>query len=227
MANLFPIRIEVEETAVGGVLRMLKRHPGIARVHLDLELDDKKVPRSNGTNGHGGVRRGIDIPPVNSVIIAELMTGQKNLAYLKEKVVEAGGHEKSVSSALYTLQKRGLTESAGVGLHRLTPKALEELQHKAPAPAESLQLPAPAPAARAKREQGKTIDFVLQSVRDGLTRSEMRKAGEEKHFTERMIDGAITRLKDKEQIMAAGTEQGVYKLTPIKPAKKQHPKPST
>ncbi len=218
-ATLFPIMLEVEETAVGAVLRLVKDYPGIAKVHLDLDNVGKKPGKRIGENGTVRASHNPDAPPAKSVIITELSSGPKNLQHLRTTYAELGGRAGSVSSALYDLQKKGVTESAGVGLHRLTPEAMEEM--KAQQPVATVALPAPD-----KKDRTASKTFVLKAVEDGLSRAEMRVKGEPLGIGERMIDGALTRLKVAKVIIPYGNEPGRFKLVPAKPPKSKSKTPT-
>lgn len=213
MATLFPILIEVESPQVGDVLILLNKTAGIAKVHLDFDAIGKKPGKrikGENLNGHGGGRiKNPNAVPTKSVIITELMTGPKNLDHLKQKLVEAGGAAASVSTSLYELQKKGVTESAGVGLHQLTERAMAEMKAQ--------QAPQLLPPSKPSR--GDSRPFTLQAIKDGLSRSEMRAKGEPLGITDRMIDGALTRMK-KEKLIGATGEPGRFKIVPAKAARK-------
>src|SRR5262245_13653027 len=48
MPKLFGMTIEVEEIAVGRVMRLLNATPGVAKFHLDMDREKKPVGRPNG-----------------------------------------------------------------------------------------------------------------------------------------------------------------------------------
>lgn len=209
MATLFPIILEVEETAVGAVLRLLKDYPGVAKLHLDLDNVGKKPVRRNGGGRLPRTPKSPDAPRVNDVIIGELLSGQKNLAHLKEKVVATGGSVRSVDAALHVLRTKGIAESAGIGIHRLTERAMQELGSKAK-PETSLHLPAPTTVAA---QRGVSLGFVRECIGNGMDRAAMRATGEPLGINARMIDGAITRLKARKEIAKDGDTPGLYRLT--------------
>jgi len=221
MATLIPLMLEVEPHALGGVLLKLKDLPGV-KIHLDLDgagpRPAKRIAKSvsRGNGHHPRTKKNPDAPSGKTIIITELMSGQKNLDHLKAKFAEHNLSSGNVSSTLHVLTQKGITEHIGSGLYRLSEKALKEFQQEAPPPSEALQLPAPV-APKVKR--GDSIPFVLKGIAEGKTRLEMRRAGEPLGLTERMIDGALTRLKAKKLITAVEDVPGSFKLVPQKTPK--------
>lgn len=209
--TFFPILLEVEADSVGKVLLLLKDQPGI-KIHLDLDGVAKKGIRRDRRQ-----KRNPDTPRAKDIVIAELMTGQKNLQHLRDKFREHELSANNVSTTLYELAEAGITESAGPRVHRLTERALSELQPNAPPPAESLQLPSPAPETKLKR--GESRGFVLRGIAEGKTRFEMMKAGQLIGIGERMIDGALTRLKNEKLIVKNPVAPGAYSIAPAKTGK--------
>src|SRR6185295_11998196 len=175
---LFPILIQVEESAVGRVLRLLNGYPGIAKMDLNLDGVPKKQGHKNGADAPNGNAKNHHVPRAVDVIVGELRSGQKNLSHLKAAYEAVGGKGSSLSSALYMMQKNGITESAGSGIHKLTDKALAELNA-----AEVPQLPPP------NKPQTKSRDFVLQKIGEGKALIEFGKEGVALGYTERAIAG--------------------------------------
>ncbi len=202
MPTLIPVHLEVEAEALGPVLLLLNGVPGVHGIAPNLDAAGKK-PKRNGSNGAEHTPRPRSGINVSAIIIRELMSGQKNLQHLKDTVEKEGGAALSVSSALHTLSKKGVTSIVSAGVHALTEEAMErinaEQQRDAPP-----QLPAP--------KRGDSRPFVLKSVEQGMTRLEMTKAGQQIGIGERMIDGALTRLKAEKAIHAIGP--GQFKLGP-------------
>jgi hypothetical protein len=219
MATSFPILLEVEPTALGGVLLKLKDLPGV-KIHLDLDKAGrpKKVasrPAAEHNGHHPRTKKNPDGPSGKTIIITELMSGQKNLAHLKAKFEEHSLSSGNVSSTLHAMTEKGITDHIGPGLYRLSEKALKEFQQEAVL-AEALQLPPPTDA---KAKRGDSVSFVLKGISEGKTRSEMIKAGEPLGINERMIDGALTRLKAKKLIAAVEDAPGHFNLVPQKTPK--------
>lgn len=208
---LFPITIHVEESAVGPVLRLLNKYPGVAK--LDLNLDAIPGPKGN-KNGSSSAPSDHAQNPNGAVsaIIAELRTGQKNIAHLKAVYEAAGGSRKSTSSALNVLQRKGITEIVGHGVHKLTERALAglmaaERQHTNP-------IALPAPKAQSTR------DFVLDGVGHGKTRSELVTAGVAAGLTAKSVISMLNRLSLTDKLIE-NVSRGVYRLKnrPNKPTK--------
>lgn len=213
---LFPIMIEVEEPAVGSVLRLLKDYPGIAKLHLDLDNVGKKPIKRQSHSG-SRQKRDPEAPRGKDIIITELLSGPKNLQHLRDRLAAYQMSSGNLSSALNELRRAGITESGGAGVHRLTQRAMDELKPRLAD--ESAQISAP----KANGEKIKSIDFVLDGLRKGMSRAEIRRAGEPIGINERMVDGALTRLKVN-KLITRGDEEGHYKLTAK--ATKDEPKQS-
>jgi hypothetical protein len=121
MPKTFPIMIEVEEIALGPVLRRLNEMPGIAKLHLDL--------------GHGGA--GKDRPEQG----ASHAVAKASASSLDEAAVKllAGGpmHIRAISAGLggarsraygvmTRLRVKGLAQPGdGPGMHQLTSKGVK------------------------------------------------------------------------------------------------------
>src|SRR5258708_2135645 len=81
---LFSIAIDVEESALGNVLRLLNRTPGVAKFHLDLDtLSKKSVPKNGAGPGSGKYERDKDGPSNKDIVILALVDGPKNLEFLR------------------------------------------------------------------------------------------------------------------------------------------------
>jgi hypothetical protein len=112
MAKLFPIMIEVEEIALGTVLRKLNEMPGIAKLHLDLG----KGGEGNGKKPleHAAAARG----EKNSQKLAGLLAGGP--MHIKEITAALGGPRSRGYQAAYELKRQGIAEKGGgPGMYRL------------------------------------------------------------------------------------------------------------
>jgi biotin operon repressor len=141
----FPLLIEVEDPALASVLRLLSKYPGVSKVHMDLD----NLPGPRGTMpGLPRKKRNPELPPIQDVIIASLINGPKNNAELEAELKRVGhdGTKGQVSGTLNALRSKGITESGGPGIHKLTQMAMDKLVG-APTPA----LP---PPARGKIKRG-------------------------------------------------------------------------
>ena len=152
MPKLFSIRLDVEEIALGGVLRRLNDIVGVARIHLDLdrggegagrkELEKAAVEKGNDT----GTNR-------QAAVVKFLMQGPK---HIREITALLGGKATRAYGVMTGLRKQGLSEPGeGSGMHQLTQRAKAQL---GAVPA----LPAPAtvkrgPGGRAAQGSGPII----------------------------------------------------------------------
>lgn len=188
MPKTFPIMIEVEEIALGPVLRKLNDMPGIAKLHLDLghggqgagkkQLEQHAAKRAS--NGDG-----------QQAAIKLLMSGPKHIREISEAV---GGAKTRAYGVMTQLRKQGLAEAApGKAMHQLTKKAMAQLGGARP-PA----LPAPAvnhgPGGRASPGAG---NIVLRRVlNDGpLTPAEVRTRAAEHGMSAKSVSGVLDRAK--------------------------------
>jgi hypothetical protein len=135
MSKLFPIILQVEEIAVGSVLRKLNEMPGVAKIDLNL--------------GHGGEGAGKKALTEASSAIAAKGTIEKAIANLllsrgamalKDITATLRANNSTVHNALTRMRKKGLTESYGRGIHRLTLTSRNIPEHGLAPP---LALPAP------------------------------------------------------------------------------------
>jgi hypothetical protein len=155
MAKTFPIRLEVEEIALGSVLRRLHDMPGIAKLDLDL---------GHGGNGKGreqlqsaaAAMRGEGI---EQSIITQLMAGPKSNKELRD-ILQVSAHK--LSYHLTKMRKQKVIKSDGHGRQQIGPALIMEM--KAPA----IALPAPqikrGPSGRASPGSG---PILLRSALDG------------------------------------------------------------
>jgi hypothetical protein len=126
MPKTFPILIEVEEIALGSVLRKLHDMPGIAK--LNLQLDH---------GGQGAGRRQLDEAAATKrlknggsqkAVLDFLTNGPKHIDEISAIV---GGKKSRAYGVMNQLRKQGLTVSGGHGMHALSHKLVPAL----PAPA--------------------------------------------------------------------------------------------
>lgn len=206
MPKTFPIMLEVEEIALGTVLRKLNDMPGIAKLNLNLghggEGAGKKqleqaaqATRTNGTDNR-------------QKVVKFLMEGPKHIREISALV----GGEKSRSYGIMTqLRKQGLSESAeGAGMHQLTKKARAQLGVAVPA------LPAPAPANVTHGPGGRASpgsgNIVLAAIlmSGPKTPADVRAAAAEKGISPKSISGVLDRAKKNGFIKKNGSG---YELT--------------
>src|SRR4051812_31501931 len=113
----FPILIEVEDSALGSVLKMLNGYPGISKLHLDLDA----------VNGPRGARKGVPQKPrhqrenggpsTNDITIAFLMkNGAQKNSTIGGELAKHGFSKTSAPSVLNTLKEKGIVHGVGDAL---------------------------------------------------------------------------------------------------------------
>ena len=209
MPKTFPIRLDVEEIALGTVLRKLNEMPGIANLHLDLghggqgpgrkQLEQHSAaPKSNGK--HGG----------HEIAAKLLMDGPKHIREIAKAV---GGVKSRAYTVMTKLRKDGLTEAAeGAGMHQLTKKARTQLGlvKALPAPATPTKV-THGPGGRARPGSG---NIVLKAIltEGPKTSSEVRASAAEMGVSPKSITGVLDRAKKAGLIKRLANGSG-YELT--------------
>ncbi|WP_172627144.1 helix-turn-helix domain-containing protein [Bradyrhizobium ivorense] len=207
--------IEVEEVALGPVLRRLNDMPGIAKLHLDLgqgaaaRTEEKKaLARPSGGSGRGGSGE-----TALAKAVAVLMHGQKTVAELS---AEIGGPKTRVYGAIHQLKGKGLVEMVDKGTYKLTDKALAELNAAQSGKPPSLPKPE-APASVAKTPSGRAKpgsgNIVLRAALDAgpVSPTDLRQHMAAKGMSEKSISGVLDRAKRDGLIKRNGSE--LYELT--------------
>lgn len=153
MATL-PIYLEVEDVAVGPVLIVLRRMPGIIKMNLDLE---KGAPTAPAMPRSGKIN--------NEQLTIAVMMKSGGPIHVQTLMRELGGTKSRAYSALHQLKKKGVVKSLGAGNWELTEKAKRQLINGDASPK---LLPAPAngkshkAAGRARR--GNARDIMLRTL---------------------------------------------------------------
>lgn len=211
MPKTFDIRLEIEEIALGAVLRKLNEMPGIVRLHLDLERGGEGAGRKQLEDAAKTMHSGRETLSVR--LVQSLVDGPKNVQQLHEAI---GGIRQSIYGALNYLRKQGLTEPGeGYGVHRLTQKAQAQmgLVKSLPSPADPAAAEIkPTPTGRNSRGSGNAI---LKEILSGgpKTRSDIRALANEKGFSERSIGGVLDRAKRDGLVKKLNGFNGGYELT--------------
>lgn len=213
MPKTFPIMIEVEEIALGPVLRKLNEMPGIAKLHLDL-----------GRGGEGAGRKPLEQHAASHaqngsrepIAIKLLMQGPKHISEISAAL---GGAKSRAYGLTNTMSKKGLVERGqGSGMWQLTKKAATQL-HKAmptatPVAAAVPALPAPkikhGPSGRASPGSG---PIILRAVLDGgpTHPSDLRKQLADRGMSTKSISGVLDRGRRQGLIKKNGSD--LYELT--------------
>ena len=130
MPKLFPIAIEVEESVVGKVYRMLDEMPGVAKI----KIGDKAVAGGKPNGAHEREPRG----PYkkyeahgDDVVIKNLFASKVPLTstHLKDHFVALGRAPTSVNSLIHIMKKRGDIELREDG-YVLSKKLKDRLRHQ-------------------------------------------------------------------------------------------------
>lgn len=111
MPKTFPILIDVEEIAVGRVMRVLNKMPGVAKLHLDLV--EKKEAKANGSTRPP--HKKFPNKAEADIVEALFVRGQLNTAQLKEIFIAKGRQPQSVGSAITGAKNAGDLKKADSG----------------------------------------------------------------------------------------------------------------
>lgn len=154
MATL-PIYLEVEDVAVGPVLIVLRRMPGIIKMNLDLEKGAPTAPAlPRGTKASN-----------EQHAIAFLMKHNGGPLHVRAFMQELGGTKSRAYGALHQLKKKGVVKSLGAGNWELTEKAKRQLINGDASPK---LLPAPANGkshkAAGRTRRGNARDIMLRTL---------------------------------------------------------------
>jgi hypothetical protein len=130
MPKLFSISIEVEEVAVGRVMRLLHNTEGVAKI--DMSMGDAK-PKTNGSgkpHGSAGKTQNRYEMPNKDFLIKLLEKGTPlSMGHLQKAFKENGRSEKSVNSLAHLIKHEGLIENKGEG-YVLSKKMKDRLRHQ-------------------------------------------------------------------------------------------------
>ena len=201
MPKTFPIRLEVEEIALGTVLRKLNEMPGICGLHLDL-----------GQGGQGPGRKQLEEVAKEKrgetqpqKVLKALESGPKTTSELAAML---GGKKTSVYTVIYKLRALGLEESGGKALHQLTKKAKAQLG------ALPAALPAPGAIRRGpsgRAAPGSSVTALRAVLADGpKSPGEVRKDIEAHGISPKSVSGVLERAKRSGMIKKNGSG---YELT--------------
>ena len=134
MPRFHKIHLDVEEVAVGPVMRLLHTTPGVVNIHYDVdEIGYKQIKKPNGAAPHGNAgkrRRSRHYGIKGSELILQLLSKNETLrtSQLEDAFVKAG-RGRGVASAVYELKSAGLVETTPAG-YVLTRKAKDRLRHR-------------------------------------------------------------------------------------------------
>lgn len=125
MAKLFPIGLEVEEVAVGSVLRLLNRTQGVAKIHLNL-LNEPAANEETSRLEPDEVSKALP-PPKKAkhgsmqLLIAETLSITPAHSKILQEVLRRNGFSpNSLPAAISTMRTAGFVKKVGVATWRLT-----------------------------------------------------------------------------------------------------------
>jgi hypothetical protein len=118
MPKPFSMTIDVEETAVGPIFRLLNRQPGVISVHIDL---DNNRPKLNGSGGERKPRKmGKDAP--RTKLYAAMAKGKPvTMDHIKAALHGVGGPT-TIRNTVYNSERQGFIKQSPKGHYALTEK---------------------------------------------------------------------------------------------------------
>jgi len=127
MSKLFPISIEVEQDAVGRVMLLLNKTPGVAKFHLDMD----RVQKTNGTGQpRGPYKRGnFEVSGEDTVLKVLFGKPPMTAQQLRDVFISQGRSGSSINSVLYKFKRDGDVQVNDDG-YALTKKARDRLRHR-------------------------------------------------------------------------------------------------
>jgi hypothetical protein len=218
MASI-PITVKVEESYFIQILRSLRGLSGVTDVHFDFSTlgspkgATRKEPQIAKGDGNGPAG-------ANELLIALLAQGPQHVKVIQKAMTGAGFKASGAGSFLNVLKKKGIVESGGVGIHKLTEQAMHDLARARPA------LPPPEPPMVAgKKRVGPgiledTVIGLMQGRGGSAHRAELAKAIVAIGSTAKSLNTLLHRLQGNGLVKGLG--EGIYELT----AKGKHFKPT-
>lgn len=130
MPKPFPILIEVEEVALGKVMRSLHTMPGVIKIYMDMDQAGAAAPKS----GRGGAMK--QYAETGEAMVLRLLSTSKKPLETRAFVQEARAQGRAVpSSPLNALKRKGLIRQPKPLFYELTAKGKDHLAKKAKAKA--------------------------------------------------------------------------------------------
>jgi hypothetical protein len=193
MPKTFPIKLEVEEIALGAVLHKLNEMQGIAKIDLNLGRGGTKPLPAQHSNGGGDLQQGV---------LAALERGPQDIRQL---VATSGIDKKQVYGAVHNLKNKGMIKSVHKGVYELV----------AFVAAKALPAPRKTPSGRAPSGVGRTALLALLKETPGIKTGQIAAAllhhGVSKNSVSGVMDrarrdGVIKKTGDGYVLTAKGTE---------------------
>jgi hypothetical protein len=129
MPKPFMLGIEVEEIALGKVMRALNNMPGIVKLHMDLHPKAKKPESNSHGHGHTGKPRNVFKQSGKDYALEILAKGPMQIAKVRQFFIDDGRSRHSINSVLFNLKSEGLVELRD-GNWSLTKKMKNRLRHR-------------------------------------------------------------------------------------------------
>lgn len=202
----FPILIEVEDSALGSVLKLLHGYPGIAKLHLDLDAVTAPRGTRKGIPNAPRKQRGPGEPSSSDVTIAFLMkNGAQRNTTIGDELTKHGFAKTSSPSVLNTLKEKGIVQNVGNAMWDLTDEAKAKIGG------------APKQALAAPSSNSTGHDIVIEKMKSlGGTakRLELAQALSDNSHSSISIDRIITELKKRHLVIVDDGVPGTYHLAP-------------
>jgi DNA-binding PadR family transcriptional regulator len=210
MAKLFPIGIEVEEVAVGRVLRILNGTPGVAKLHLNL-MNETVAPKEDAVAQEIANVLPPARPPrqgsMKMIIAKVLAVAPCHNKVLKEALKRNGFSESSLPSQMLQMRLDGFVKKVGVGTWRLTEKGVrhygDESKHN------QVRIGRSGPLTN-NRVGVRSI--VLTALNNGaqLLARDLRRILQENEYSPKNMTGTVSKMKTEGLLSSDG---GVYSIT--------------
>lgn len=113
MPKTFPILIDVEEIAVGRVMRVLNKMPGVSKLHLDLQ--EKKQAKANGASRPATGRVNLAHSGNDTALAALYRKSPQTTGDLRAFFVAEGRSPHSINSVMHNLKRAGDVKSTTDG----------------------------------------------------------------------------------------------------------------
>ena len=123
MPKFFPLNVEVEEIAVGRVMRLLHKTSGVVKVGIDMGESKPKA------NGHAVPRKQFETSG-KDFAFGLLYKHKMSANELRQHFADTGRSPNSIHSILHNAKVDGLLTLGKDGIYSLTKKARDRMRHK-------------------------------------------------------------------------------------------------
>lgn len=157
MPKPFMLGVEIEEVALGKVLRTLNGMPGVVALHMDFTGKTKPNGGAAAANGHDGDRPRRGRPPGQPRKVFPITGIDEMLGLFKKKkklsaqgmrdaFAAAGRSPGSTASILHGLLTTGVLARSGIGEYALTKKGRDKVRYLKSPPKKDATKASTAPA---------------------------------------------------------------------------------